>query len=194
MSTHPHSAIEALANSPEVLKLDGQVLPRPTREEIDELARQYNDASNVCVQADKAFTEIEKKCIALVQAFGVTPPKAESSKRLEGKLAEFTVTTGNSIAIDESRVEDLRQALVANRREDFFGKLFSSETKHQLIKGAEIALRTETMSNRLSEKVLALFGRCFIPKKKNPSLKVKLLTATPKEKKPRAAKTQKVGE
>jgi|GEM_PF-1609904 hypothetical protein len=161
---------------------------RPTAEQIDELAKRYNDADAVCAVTDKAFKAIEKEAIDLVTAWGVVPPKAESSRRIEGKLAKLTVTTGSSIAIDESRVEDLRQALVANERSEFFAKLFQPRIKHELVEGADVALKTEPLNKRLAEKVLALFGRCFKAKKKAPSLKVELLIPTPKAKKPRKPK------
>ena len=184
---------DAAYNNTEFTGLPPAPAARPTPEQIDEMAAKYNLADVACTQANAVFDIIEKECIDLVAAWGVTPPKAEASRRLEGKLAELTVTTGNSIAIDESRVEDLRQALIANERGDFFDKLFSVNTKHELIKGADIAMRTETMNKRLSERVLALFGRCFIPKKKNPSLKVKLLEKTPRPKKERKPKAQEAG-
>ena len=162
---------------------------RPTAEQIDELAAKYNLAAAVCAKADATFAVIEKECIDMVAAWGVAPPRAEASRRLEGKLAELTVTTGNSIAINEDRVEDVRQALAANGRAEFFAKLFRPRVRHELVEGAETALKTETMSKRLGEKILAMFGRCFTAKKKKPSLTVKLLVATPTAKKSRTAKT-----
>jgi hypothetical protein len=175
-----------------VTEPDNAALPaagaRPTAEQIDQLAAKYNLADTVCGEADKVFKVIEKEAIDLVTAWGVAPPKAESSRRLEGKLAKLTVTRGNSLAIDESRVEDLRQALVANDRAEFFAKLFEPRVKHELIAGADVALKVETMSKRLTEKVLALFGRCFTAKKKAPSLKVDLLNPVKKPRKAKAAK------
>jgi hypothetical protein len=168
--------MSALINTPEVQPT------RPSPEEIDVLVAGYLKAKVALELAHKQFTEIEEQCIKLVSNYGVVPPKAENSRRLEGKTTELTVTTGNTITIDEARVQDLKAALGANGFQALFPILFQERIRHELTKGADLAIVAAGMPKRLTEKVQALFGRCFDAKKKKPSLKVKELVA-PGEKK-----------
>jgi hypothetical protein len=151
---------------------------RPTPDQIDELAVRYAKALADVAAADVIFDKIESEAIALVQKHGVVPPNAEASRRLEGRISEFTVTTGNSVTIDEARVQDLKGALDANGFIAIFPNLFQERTRHELVKGADVAIVAAGMPKRLTEKVLAMFGRCFDAKKKSPSLKVKTIAVT----------------
>lgn len=159
----------ALVSTPEVT-------PRPTGAEIDALADRYTAAKKAAADADAAFEKVEKEAIDIVTRFGVVPPKAESSRRLEGILSELTMTTGNTVTIDETRVQDLKAALVANKYEVIFPNLFQERVRHELMKGADEAIIAAGLTKRTTEKLQALFGRCFDAKKKKPSLKVKKIT------------------
>lgn len=124
----------------------------------------------------------------LVQTWGSVPPNAEKSRRLNGRLAELTVTKSDSIDVNFDRVETLREALEANGRGDFFKRLFVVTSKYQIVDGAETALKAEALSKRLAEKVLNLFGRCITVKAKKPSLKVTIADPAKPAKKSRPRK------
>jgi hypothetical protein len=167
---------------------------RPTPEQIDELAAKYNLARLVCEDTDACFSVIEAEAMELVKLFGVVPPNAENSRRLEGKLSEFTVTIGNTI--DEARVQDVKAALEANGYGHIFPNLFAPRIRHELVKDADAAILAAGLNKRLTEKIQGLFGRCFEAKKKSPSLKVKQIVVKPakKQRAPKAPKAQKGGE
>lgn len=159
---------------------------RPTPEQIDAVAKRYNEAKLDKVSATLAFEEIEDEAIRMVTQFGIVPPNAEKSRRLSGRMAELTVTRADNIVIDDERVIDLRDALDSVGRLDFFKRLFSVRTKYEIVDDAEKALRSESLPKRLAEKVLNLYGRCLKPKPKSPSLKVTLADPAKPVKTPRA--------
>jgi hypothetical protein len=188
-----HALAEEIANSTEVRTLDAAATTRPTPEQIDELAAKYFLVGAACDEADTTFSVIESEAMELVKRWGVVPPNAENSRRLEGRLSEFTVTIGNTITIDEARVQDVKAALEANGYGHIFANLFQQRLRHELVKDADTAILAAGMNKRLTEKVQALFGRCFEAKKKSPSLKVKQIVVKP-AKKARKPKAEKAGE
>ncbi len=159
----------------------------PTQEQIDELAKQYFLALEVCTKAETCFKSIEKKCIEQVQTWGIVPAKAENSRRLDGQYNTLTVTVGNTTSIDDARVQHLKNALTANKFGAIFDNLFKERTRHEAVKGAAIAILAAGMPKRLTEKISTLYARCFSTEKKAPSLKVKQIVEKP-EKKPRGKK------
>lgn len=162
---------------------------RPAPETIDELAKRYRDARLDKVSATEAFEEIEDEAIRMVTQFGIVPPGAEKSRRLNGRLAELTVTKADAITIDDARVIDLRDALETVGRLDFFKRLFATRTKWDIVDGAESALKQESLPKRLAEKVLNMFGRCISVRPKSPSLKVVIADPSKPAKKLRAKKS-----
>lgn len=161
---------------------------RPTPDQIDAIAKRYTDAKLDKVAASLVFEDIEDEAIRMVTEFGIVPPGAEKSRRLNGRLAELTVTKADTIIIDDSRVIDLRDALDSLGRGDFFKRLFAVRSKFEIVDGAESALKQESLPKRLAEKVLNMFGRCITVKPKNPSLKVTIADPTRPPRKPRAKK------
>lgn len=150
----------------------GSPAARPTPEQIDELAQRYSEAKQGKAVATEAFEEIEEEAIRMVTQFGIVPPNAEKSRRLNGRMAELTVTRADNIIIDDARVIDLRDALSTVGREDFFKRLFTLRSKYEIVEDAETALRSASLPKRLAEKILNLYGRCLKPRPKSPSLKV----------------------
>lgn len=148
---------------------------RPTPEAIDELAKKYERAKSMAACAREDLTAIEAECVEMVTNFGIVPAHAEKSRRLNGRLAELTVTKGDTLTINDERVETLKDALEVNGRADFFPKLFTLRSKYEVVEGAESALKQESLGKRLSERVLNLWGRCISVKAKKPSLKVVII-------------------
>lgn len=161
---------------------------RPTPDQIDVLAKRYNDAKLDKASASLAFEEVEDEAIRMVTQFGIVPPGAEKSRRLKGRLAELTVTRADAIIIDDARVINLRDALDSNGRGEFFKRLFAVRSKFEIVDGAESALKQESLPKRLAEKVLNMFGRCISVKPKNPSLKVVIADPARPAKKSRTKK------
>jgi len=147
---------------------------RPTPEAIDKLARRYEFAKANLASERDSLNLIEEEAIKLVQVWGTVPAHAEKSRRLVGKLSEFTVTKSDTLTISDDRVETLKEALEANGFGEYFKKLFTLRSKYEVVEGAKAALKSESLPKRLSEKVLNLWGRCITVKAKKPSLKVTL--------------------
>lgn len=145
---------------------------RPSPQEIDEVARLYLHAKLAVKNAEMDVAALEEELLDMVRRFGVVPPHAEKSRRLNGQLAEITLTKADTLTVNHDRVETLKEALEANGYGDFFKKLFTLRSKWEVVEGAEGALKTDWMPKRLSEKILNLWGRCINVKAKKPSLKV----------------------
>lgn len=161
---------------------------RPTPEQIDDKARDYLTAKATSLLAADAFKKVEEECADLVREWGTVPANAEKSRRLNGRLAELTLTKSDTITVSDDRVETLKEALEANERGEFFKRLFTLRSKYEIVDGAESALKAEALPKRLAEKVLNLFGRCINVKAKKPSLKVVLADPAKPAKKSRAKK------
>lgn len=145
---------------------------RPTPEQIDDLAARHVQAKFAKAEAATKLEALEAEAIEMVMNWGIVPAHAEKSRRLAGKLSEFTVTKADTLTINDERVETLREALQANGYGDYFGKLFTLRSKYEVVDGAETALKSESLPKRLSEKVLNMWGRCITVKPKKPSLKI----------------------
>jgi len=162
---------------------------RPSPEVIDDLAARHVQAKFTKAEAIAKLEAIEAEAIALVEAWGTVPAHAEKSRRLAGKLSEFTVTKSDVLTINEERVTTLKEALEANGYGEYFARLFTLHSKYEVVEGAESALKSESLPKRLSEKVLNLWGRCITVKPKKPSLKVTIADpAKPAKKAKKAGK------
>jgi hypothetical protein len=145
---------------------------RPTPEQIDDLAQRVKAAKIDKIAATQTFEALQQEAIDMVMNYGIVPPNAEKSRRLSGRLAELTVTKSDTITVDDTRVEDLKDCLLVNNRAGFFTRLFTLRSKWEIVDGAESALKEEALPKRLAERVLNLFGRCISVEAKKPSLKV----------------------
>ena len=161
---------------------------RPTPAHIDEIAERYLTAKVAVTRVQAIFSAIEQEAVELVTNYGIVPAHAEKSRRLVGKLAELTVTKSDTLTINDERVEMLRDALAANRREELFPRLFTLRSKYEVVEGADQLIRTESLSKRLSEKILSLWGRCISVRPKKPSLRVTILDPSAPAKKSRRKK------
>lgn len=182
-TTNIHAEAERIAN-----EVFGD---RPTPEAIDEMAQRYVDAIVKRAEANCIVATLEIEAIAMVKDWGIVPPNAEKSRRLNGRLAELTVTKSDVLTINDDRVETLKEALEANGHGEYFSKLFALHSKYEIVEGAEAALKSESLPKRLSEKVLNLWGRCISVKPKKPSLKVVIADPAKPAKKSRAKKEAK---
>jgi hypothetical protein len=144
---------------------------RPSPEQIDDVVREYLRAKAMRESWAEDVADREACLLSLVMKWGIVPPNAEKSRRLNGRVAELTVTKSDTITINDERVETLKDALEANGHGEYFRKLFTLRSKYEIVEGAEAALKVDSLPKRLSEKVLNLFGRCISVKAKKASLK-----------------------
>jgi hypothetical protein len=161
---------------------------RPTPEAIDETARLYINAKIAVKEAQAELESFEQECIDMVTLYGIVPPNAEKSRRLNGRFAELTVTKSDQLTLIDDRVDVLKEALEANGHSEIFDKLFTLHSKWEVVKGAAAALKTVQLPKRLAEKVMNLWGRCIDVKAKKPSLKVVMADPAKPAKKRRAKK------
>ena len=166
---------------------------RPTPDMIDDVAGRYEGATRSVAYEKDRLAKIQEEAIKLVQEWGIVPPNAEKSRRLNGRLAELTVTKSDVLTINDERVETLKDALEANGHGEYFSKLFALRSKYEVVEGAESALKSESLPKRLAEKVLNLWGRCISVKAKKPSLKVTIADPAKPAKKARKPESQKAG-
>lgn len=146
---------------------------RPTLEEIDDMVTVFEQLRDEAELADDAYENAKLRLIDLVMDWGDVPAKAEHSRRLIGRLTTSTVTLGNTIEIKENSVEDLSKAMFSNGYGVLFTEMFATKpVKWQLLKNAEVALRTAKLPKRLVKIFTALYARCFDVRQKSPSLKV----------------------
>lgn len=162
-------------------------IERPTAEALDQLADHLLKLKIEVSLKQAEVARLETEIVLLVDTFGTVPPFAEKSRRLAGKLSEFTVTKADALTILDDRVETLKEALEANGYGEYFKRLFTLRSKYEVVEGAEAALKSESLPKRLSEKVLNLWGRCITVKPKKPSLKVTLADPSKPAKKAKKA-------
>jgi hypothetical protein len=161
---------------------------KPTPEEIDTVACNYLFAKERSAEAAADVQRLELELVCMVKEWGIVPPHAEKSRRLQGKLAELTVTKADTLTVADDRVNDLRDALTSVGHQKFFGKLFTLRSKWEIVDGAESALKQVALPKRLAEKVMNLWGRCISVKPKKPSLKVTIADPAKPAKKVRTKK------
>lgn len=159
-------------NAPASMMTPQEPDARPTAEQIDEIAQQLETQKLLTRQEKERYDALEQEAVDLVMRFGIVAPHAEKSRRLTGQLAELTVTKSDTLAINDERVELLKDALEVNGYGEFFPRLFALRSKWEVVEGAESALKAESLPKRLAEKVLNLWGRCITVRPKKPSLKV----------------------
>lgn len=157
-------------------------LAPPSPREIDFLVARFEKLRDEAELADEAYENAKAELIELVQELGSVPAGAESSIRLEGLTTVLTVTTGSTIALKDTEVLELWSAMNANQQPDLFHSMFGTRTKYELRKGAENELRTAQLPQRMFEKFMKLYARCFDVKKKSPSLKVERIGEAKKKK------------
>jgi hypothetical protein len=153
---------------------------RPTLEEIDDMVTVFEELRDQSELADEAYDNARLRLLDLVLEWGEVPAKAEQSRRLIGKLTTATATIGNTVEVKDDAVSALQKAMTANGRQELFLQMFATKpVKWQLLKDAEVALRTAELPKRLVKTFTALYARCFDVRKKSPSLKVERVKVKP---------------
>lgn len=128
--------------------------------ELDAAAARLED-----LQAEEE--ELRTQLLEQVEAFGFTPPRAEKSKRLEGKGFQFTVTRGLTTEIKDVEVERIRQVCPAA----LFDRLFRTVTKFKLADGATMALSSR-LPQDAPRNLRLLFSRAVETKETAPRLRI----------------------
>ena len=156
---------------------DKQSFPPITNQEIDALAGLYADAKANLAKAQERVDVFADQLIAMTQAHGVTPPKAEKSLRLEGDEWEVTVAEGQSVSVNKAAAAKVLASLKRAGLIRFFRKLFVIETSYKLAKGAQ-ALIAKPLPQGAPSNLRKLLAEAIQIKDKAPRL-----TVEPKEEK-----------
>lgn len=169
--------------------LDSGMDPGPLNiDQIDACIQEYELADRASTAADAQLKTAKRGLIALVQHLGTVPAHAEQSKRIAGRRNQATITTATTLEIDEDAVGNLAEYLFNQRIPSLFDQLFSTNTKHTLLKGAKAVLAGFQVRPNEHTQITSLFGMCIIPKPKAPSLKVDLIEPVKPVRTPRAKK------
>jgi phage terminase small subunit len=122
-----------------------------------------------------------------VQEFGRVPTNAEASRRFEGAEWCGTVTAATTIEILDDNVTELELLLSQAKLSKVFPLMFSRRVEYTMLKDAERVLPQTRLPKKFAERIQQLYSRCFVPRKKTPSLKVETIT-TVREREEKAAK------
>lgn len=76
--------------------------PRPTQ--IDARARAYKKLTAAAEKTARTIQREKKKLVALCQRFGVTPPRAEKTLRIEGLEYQAAASFGISTSYDQAAI------------------------------------------------------------------------------------------
>lgn len=167
----------------------GEALAPLNPDQIDTCIAEYEFALRASSAADAVLRTAKQGLTLLVQQQGSVPAHAEQSLRIVGRRNQATITTANTIEVDEDAVGDLKQYLIhQGLHSELFGRLFGINTKHTLVKGAKEVLAGFKLQLREHERISSLFGLCIHPKPKAPSLKVELIEPAKPARTPRAKK------
>jgi hypothetical protein len=105
-----------------------------------------------------------------IEEFGSTPPRAEKSKRLQGSLFQFTLSTSTSTEVRDAEVERIRDACPAG----IFSQLFIAVTKYKLAKGATMLL-AGTLPEDAPRDLRRMFSRAVSVTEGSPRLRIERL-------------------
>lgn len=128
-----------------------------------------------------------------VQEFGRVPTNAEASRRFEGMIWSGTVTTSTTIEILDDNVTALELALSKAKLPRIFKQMFSRRVEYTMLKDAEKVLPSTKLPAQYAARIRELYGRCFVPRKKTPSLKVESVSDARAREEKAAKKTAKGG-
>jgi uncharacterized protein YjeT (DUF2065 family) len=97
--------------------------------ELDEIARRLAEISE---EEERLRGQLKEQ----ITEFGFTPPRADKSKRIEGAVFAFTLSTSSTTEIRDTEVERIEAACP----DSLFRQLFTKVTSYKLAKGATVLL------------------------------------------------------
>jgi hypothetical protein len=147
----------------------------PTPEQIDALAEEYKRLEKVWAEAKDAATEAAKPCdlqgellTKLVAEFGQA--HAAKSKIVIGIRYEIMSTTGVTSSLDQSMIQRFKAAMLKLKLGRIFQKMFTEVIEYRKLAEASLWIR----SDKIPDKVQALYAKCILEKPRSPSLTVRL--------------------
>lgn len=159
------------------------VMNGPSIAQIDTAIAEYDEAHKNSKAAKTLLDEAKAVVLKLIDCFGTPLPNSERSRLIAGALNRAVMTRATTITVDEDKVMELYWLLEQNNATALFEKLFEPRVKHEMVSGAEVALKAYDLPTRLQQKVFAAFGQCITVSDKAPTLKIEIIK---KEKAPRA--------
>jgi hypothetical protein len=109
--------------------------PRPSS--IDARARAYQRLTAKAEAVAKTIEREKEKLVKLCRRFGVTPPKAEKTLRLEGIEKVLDASFGISTSYDQEVIEAIRIVLAKRKAMYIFWQLFESRVSYSPRAGAK---------------------------------------------------------
>ena len=113
---------------------------------------------------------LREELLSQVQAHGFIPPKAEKTKRLEGKEWKLTVSASSTVEINDAEVGRIRDACSPS----LFGQLFQSVVKYKLVKSATLLLAA-TLPEDAPRNLRMMFAKAVAVKEGSPRLRIELI-------------------
>ncbi len=161
-------------------------IPQP--QEIDSLAKLYDEAQTKADAQQKVADAFGDQLKAMVQEFGEAAPKSDKTRQIQGQEWIVKVTTGQTVQIIANEVAKLRMLLSDAGKTVFFKKLFCVEPRYSLNDGAQQLMQDNLpLGPKLAEKVRALFMKAVDIKTNSPRLKVDRIKKDKKKSKEDAA-------
>ena len=142
-------------------------------DQIDSCIQEYELAQRASDFADTQLKNAKAALIALVQQHGTVPAHAEQSKRITGRRNQATITTATTLEIDEDAVGNLAEYLFNQRIPSLFDKLFATNTKHTLLKGAKAVLSGVQVRANEHTQITAWLGSAHGPNKRRTAIRTK---------------------
>ncbi len=130
-------------------------------------AQELDDAAARLEEIGREEENLRSKLQEQVEAFGLTPPRAEKSKRLEGALYQFTLSRGLTTEIKDAEVERIRQVCPGI----LFDRLFRTVTKFKLAEGATLVLSSRLPADA-PRNLRMLFSRAVTTTETTPRLRI----------------------
>jgi hypothetical protein len=146
-----------------------------TPQQFDSLCADYAEKQLAANIAKEKADDAKALVMTAVEAYGRVPTNAEASRRFEGAEWCGTVTTTTAIEILDDNVTALELALSKAKLPRVFKLMFSRRVEYTMLKGAERILPQTHLPQRYARRIKELYARCFVPRKKTPSLKVEPL-------------------
>lgn len=155
--------------------------------EFDALCQDFVAKQLVADEAETVAKAAKALVLDAVQKHGSVPKNAEASRRVEGADWCGTVTSGTSVEVNDSTVQELEITLSRAKRAEVFPLLFARRVEFNLVKGAETVLKQAKLPARWRDRIHQLYAQSFVVKGKTPSLKVEPIAAV-REREEKAAK------
>src|ERR1700739_4460980 len=132
--------------------------------ELDAIGQRLEDLA----EEEERLRELVKQQI---EEFGSIPPRAETSRRLEGEEFQFTLSTSSVTQVKDAEVERIKEACPVS----LFKQLFIAVTKYKLARTATFVL-SGTLPEEAPKNLRKMFSQAVQVVESAPSLRIKRMS------------------